>query len=53
MHPRKVHAILLKLVFEKIIETQLFCYKKAVVEIRKGILEERITKQHFIAFRVA
>ena len=43
MHPGKVHAILLELVFEKIVETQLFCYKKAVVGIRKGILEERIT----------
>ena len=53
MHPGKVHAILLGLVFEKIIENQLFCYKKAVVEIRKRILEERITKQHFIAFRVS
>ena len=51
MHPGKVHAILLGLVFEKIVENQLFCYKKAVVEIRKGILEERITKQLFIAFR--
>ena len=51
MHPGKVHAILLGLVFEKIVENQFFCYKKAVVEIRKGILEERITKQHFIAFK--
>ena len=39
MHPGKVHAILFGLVFEKIIENQLFCYKEAVVEIRKGILE--------------
>ena len=31
MHPGKVHAILLGLVFEKIVENQLFCYKKAVV----------------------
>ena len=53
MHPAKVHAILLRLVFEKIVEKQLFVYKKAVLEIRKGILEERITKQHFIAFRVS
>mgnify|MGYP003324618703 FL=1 len=53
MHPGKVHAILLGLVFEKIVENQLFCYKEAVVEIRKGILEERITKQHFIAFRAS
>ena len=53
MHPGKVHAILLELVFEKIVENQLFCYKEAVVEIRKGILEERITKQHFIAFRTS
>ena len=51
MHPGKVHAILLEFVFEKIVENQLFCYKEAVVEIRKGILEEWITKQHFIAFR--
>ena len=53
MHPEKVHAILLGLVFEKIAENQLFFYKKVVVQIRKGILEERITKQHFIAFRVS
>ena len=53
MHPGKVHAILLRLVFEKNVETQLFCYKEAVVEIRKGIFGERITKQHFIAFRVS
>ena len=52
MHPGKVHAILLGLAFENIVEKQLFFYKEAVVEIRKGILEERITKQHFIAFRV-
>ena len=51
MHPGKVHAILLGLVFEKIVENQLFFYKETVLEIRKGILEERITKQHFIAFR--
>ena len=51
MHPGKVHAILLGLVFEKIVENQLFCYKEAVVEIHKGILEERITKQYFIAFK--
>ena len=50
MHPGKVHAILLGLLFEKIVEIQLFVYKEAVVEIRKGILEERITKQHFIVF---
>ena len=43
MHPGKVHAIHLGLVFEKNVENQLFCYKKAVVEIRKGILEELIT----------
>ena len=43
MHPGKVHAILLRLEFEKIVENQLFCYKEAVVQIRKGILEERIT----------
>ena len=53
MHPGKVHAILLEFVFEKIVENQLFCYKEVVVEIRKGILEERITKQHFIAFRTS
>ena len=51
MHRGKVHAILLGLVFEKIVENQLFLYKEAVVEILKGILEERITKQHIIAFR--
>ena len=43
MHPGRVHAILLGLVFEKIVENQLFLYKEAVVEIRKGILEEGIT----------
>ena len=53
MHPGRVHAILLWLVFEKNVENQLFCFKEAVVEIRKEILEERITKQHFIAFRVS
>ena len=53
MHPGKVHAILLGLVFEKIVENQLFFYKEAVVDIHKGILEERITKQHFIAFRTS
>ncbi len=51
MHPGKVHAILLGLVFEKIVENQLFCYKKAVVEIRKGILEERITITIFRSFQ--
>ena len=51
MHPGRGHAILLGLVFENIVENQLFFYKEAVVEIRKGILEEWITKQHFIAFR--
>ena len=44
MHPGKVHAILLGLVFEKIVENQLFFYKEAVVEIRIGIMEEGITK---------
>ena len=53
MHPGKVHAILLGLVFEKIVENQLFCYKEAVLEIRKGFLKERITKQHFIVFRTS
>jgi len=53
MHPGKVHAILLGLVFEKIVENQLFFYKEAVVEIRKGILEERIKKQYFIVFRTS
>ena len=53
MHPGKVHAILLELVFEKIVENQLFFYKEAVVEIHKGIFEERITKQHFIVFRTS
>ena len=53
MHPGKVHAILLRLVFEKIVENQLFVYKEAFLEIRKGILEEQITKQHFIAFRAS
>ena len=51
MHPGKVHAFLLELVFEKIVENQLFCYKKAVVEIRKGILEERITITTFHSFQ--
>ena len=53
MHPGRVHAILLGLVFEKIVENQLFFYKEAVLEILKGILEERIKKQHFIVFRVS
>ena len=53
MHPGKVHAILLELVFKKIVENQLFVHKEAVLEIRKGILEEQITKQHFIAFRAS
>jgi len=53
MHPGRVHAILLGLVFEKIVENQLFFYKEAVVEILKGILEERIKKQHFIVFRTS
>ena len=39
MHPVKVHAILLGLVFEKIVENQIFFYKEAVVKIRKGILK--------------
>ena len=43
MNPGKVHAILLELVFEKIVENQLFFYKEVVVDIHKGILEERIT----------
>jgi len=30
MHPGKVHAILLGLVFEKIVENQLFFYKEAL-----------------------
>ena len=47
----KVHAILLGSVFENIVENQLFFDKEAVVEIRKGILGERIKKHHFIAFR--
>ena len=51
MHRGKVHAILLGLVFENIIENQLFCYKEAVVEIRKGILEERITITIFHSFQ--
>ena len=42
MHPGKVHAILLGLAFENIVEKQLFFYKEAVVEIRKEILKERI-----------
>ncbi len=44
MHPGRVHAILLGLLFENIVENQLFFYKEAVIEIRKGILEEGITK---------
>ena len=51
MHPGKVHAILLGLVFEKIVENQLFFYKEAVVEIRKGILEELITITTFNSFQ--
>ena len=43
MHRGKVHAILLGLVFEKIVENQLFFYKETVLEIHKGIFEERIT----------
>ena len=53
MHPGKVHAILLGLVFKKIVENQLFIYKEAVLEILKGILEEGIKKQHFIVFRTS
>ena len=53
MHPGRVHAILFGFEFVNVVVNQLFCYKKAVVEIHKGILEERITKQHFIAFRVS
>ena len=44
MHPGRVHAILLGLVFEKIVENQLFFYEEAVVEIRIRFLEEGITK---------
>ena len=51
MHPGKVHAILLGLVFKKIVENQLFLYKEAVVEIRKGILEERINITTFHSFQ--
>ena len=51
MHPGKVHAILFGLVFEKIVENLLFFYKEAVVEIRKGILEERINKTTFHSFQ--
>ena len=51
MHPGRVHAILLGLVFENIVENQLFFYKEAVVEIRKGILEERITITTFHSFQ--
>ena len=50
MHPGKVHAILHGLVFEKNVENQLFFYKEAVMEIRKGILKEGIKKHHFIVF---
>ena len=53
MHPGKVHAILLGFAFVNVVVNHLIFYKEAVVEIRKGILEERITKQHFIAFRVS
>ena len=53
MHPGKVHSILLELVFEKIVENKLFCYKEAVVEIRKGSLEEGMIKQHFTVFRTS
>ena len=51
MHPGKVHAILLVFAFVNIVVNHLIFYKKAVVEIRKGILEERIKKENFIAFR--
>ena len=51
MHPGRVHAILLGFLIVNVVVNHLIFYKEAVVEIRKGILEERITKQHFIAFR--
>ena len=53
MHPVKVHAILLVFAFINVVVDHLIFYKEAVLEIRKEILEERITKQHFIAFRVS
>jgi len=54
MHPGKVHAILLGLVFEKIVENQLFFYKEAVVEIRKGIfLRGDNQNNYFIVFRTS
>ena len=51
MHPGKVHAILLELVFEKIVENQLFCYKKAVVEICKGIFGRADNNTAFHSFQ--
>ena len=53
MHPGKVHAILLVFAFVNIVVNHLIFYKEAVVEIRKGILEEGIKKQHFIVFRTS
>jgi len=36
---------------KKSLKISSFFYKETVLEIRKGILEEGITKQHFIAFK--
>ena len=43
MHPGRVHAILLLFAFVNVVANHLIFYKEAVVEIRKGIVEERIT----------
>ena len=51
MHPGKVHAILLGFAFVNVVVNHLFFYKEAVVEIRKGILEERITIIAFHSFQ--
>ena len=51
MHPGRVHAILLGSVIEKIVENQLFFYKEAVVEIRKGIFLRADNKTAFHSFQ--
>ena len=50
MHPGKVHAILLVFAFINFVVNHLIFHIAALVEIRKGILEEGIKKQHFIVF---
>ena len=51
MHPGKVHAILLVFAFVNVVVNHLIFYKEAVLEIRKGILEERITITTFHSFQ--